>query len=90
METLTALFRSQHELEQAAAALREQGAINLKTAPATEDQSPSAQQWSNAASSGVVDSTVIGANQQRYLQVVVESSRRRQAEDTIVRYGGQW
>lgn len=82
MENIIAAFRNRHDMEQAAKALLKQGVINLKleqTAPNPENQLPVMTIFEEIGTS--IDAAV-------KLQVVVESSRRRQAEDTISRYGG--
>ncbi|WP_159888084.1 hypothetical protein [Paenibacillus puerhi] len=85
MENLTAYFDNQSDLELAAAALREQGAVDIKTAAA---DSPD-----NGFMDGQPHSLQAGALEHsaplNRLQVVVESSRRRQAEDTIAHWGGK-
>lgn len=83
MENIIAVFPNLNDMEQAAEALRRQGAINLKlepAAPAPESSLPV------MALSGVRSESMEACGR---LQVLVESSRRRQAMDTISRYGGE-
>ncbi|MBP1153283.1 MULTISPECIES: hypothetical protein [unclassified Paenibacillus] len=83
MENIIAAFPNRSDMEHAAEALRKQGVINLKLEP--------------AAPAPVSDLPVMTLNEVRSasmeacgkLQVLVESSRRRQAMDTISRYGGE-
>lgn len=85
METLTAAFRNRSEMEQAAETLLKQGVINLKMTPhgavglnTHPDLNVNPFQFNVAG----------GEEEKNLLQVLVESSRRRQAEDTISRFGG--
>ncbi|MEK8128969.1 hypothetical protein WMW72_13780 [Paenibacillus filicis] len=83
MESLTVYFDNQRDLEHAAQALREQGAVNVKgdAAEVTGD--------SDADMTAALQASAAGtAPEVHMLQIVVESSRLRQAEDTISRYGG--
>ena len=93
MENITATFRSWTDIEQVSAALREQGAINIHV------ESDGTASYSSSDSLGLEASLQQGltASQPDWngeepsytLQVIVESSRSRQAADTIARYGGQ-
>ncbi|AEI46430.1 hypothetical protein [Paenibacillus mucilaginosus] len=85
MENLTASFRSPADREQAAEALRKQGVVDLQFESGTAEKafSPSAL----AMSRGETDS---GSHGSWTMQILVESSRRRQAEDTVVHFGGQY
>ncbi|ALS24604.1 MULTISPECIES: hypothetical protein [Paenibacillus] len=83
MENIIAAFRNPHDMEKAAEALLKQGVINLKLEPGALH--PKGEQ---------PDITLLGrigtsiSETAAKLQVIVESSRRRQAEDTIRKYGG--
>ncbi|MCZ8517628.1 hypothetical protein O9H85_35965 [Paenibacillus filicis] len=77
MENITALFRTRGDMEQAAAVLREQGAVDIAMYGA-----PVNAEGAGAATASTRDAAACT------LQVVVESSRFRQAEDTIMKYGG--
>lgn len=93
MENITATFRSWTDIERVSAALREQGAINIHV------ESAGTASYSSSDSPGLEASLQQGltASQPDWsseepsytLQVIVESSRSRQAADTIARYGGQ-
>ncbi|SFL97781.1 hypothetical protein SAMN03159341_11341 [Paenibacillus sp. 1_12] len=83
MESLTAVFSSQAEMDSAIHLLKEQGVIDINMqsgdlAPAggAESAIPSLSNDTSEPASGFM------------MQIVVESSRLRQAEDTIARYGG--
>ncbi|MDF2960347.1 MAG: hypothetical protein K0S39_2082 [Paenibacillus sp.] len=71
-------------MDQAAAALREQGAIDIKletsndTAGGAEAMVPELTGSTQETAAGFV------------MQVVVETSRFRQAEDTIAKFGGNY
>ncbi|WP_028550633.1 hypothetical protein [Paenibacillus sp. UNC451MF] len=86
MENITAFFKNSSDMNQAAAALREQGAIDIQLH--TDD---------NSATSLVAPSLLHSSMMEEYqgnehsyiLQVVVESSRYRQAVDTLAQFGGQ-
>ncbi|MDQ1911155.1 hypothetical protein RAC89_11895 [Paenibacillus sp. GD4] len=74
MESLCAAFPNPQIREQAVEALRAQGAIDIRLDEVVEFSK---------------DLAPYGMVQGYKLEVVVESSRREQAADTISRYGGQ-
>ncbi|MED4600569.1 hypothetical protein P9314_07605 [Paenibacillus validus] len=84
METLTAAFRSRSEMEQAADALRKQGVIHLMMCPNGAGSDHAYPEWAGDS----FQSGLSGGQDEGLLQLLVESSRRRQAEDTISRFGG--
>lgn len=84
-KNLTAMFKRVDDLEQAADALRKQGVLELRfdeTVPIKVDYQSDTliQSMENALQS---------SDQAYALQVSVEKSRYRQAEDTIAKFGGQ-
>jgi hypothetical protein len=83
MENITATFSDWGQMETAAAMLREQGAIDVLLS--------SGQDPYGAAESIVPDfsNSIEQSHNGFQMQVVVESSRYRQAADTIARFGGQ-
>ncbi|SDD85974.1 hypothetical protein SAMN02799630_04133 [Paenibacillus sp. UNCCL117] len=85
METLTAQFQNQQDLERAVAALREQGVIHIKAAEAGSTDSFYTDWQTLSLQAGASDPPMA----MNRLQVLVESSRRRQAEDTLIQCGGQ-
>jgi hypothetical protein len=84
METnLTAAFKKKTDLDLAADALRKQGVLDLRIHPKKRILSIPAQITSD-------DKLIEMAEEYIYsLDVFVEKSRWRQAEDTIIRHGGQ-
>lgn len=92
MENITATFNSWTDVERASAALREQGAIDIQVeSGAASDLSPGALGLELSLQQGLTEAQPdwSGGEQSYTLQVIVESSRSRQAADTIARYGGQ-
>ncbi|WP_426450372.1 hypothetical protein ACP26L_35740 [Paenibacillus sp. S-38] len=85
MEHITASFRSQADREQAAEALRKQGVVDLQfeSGPAGGALTPG----TFAMSRGDLAADTRGS---WLMQILVESSRRRQAEDTVALFGGQY
>ncbi|OXM84548.1 hypothetical protein [Paenibacillus rigui] len=88
METITATFRNYPEMQQAAAALREQGAIDIYVEPRAAAAYPVEEP---SLSQGLMEPSPLENESETAftLQVLVESSRSRQAEDTIAKHGGQ-
>ncbi|WP_088834827.1 hypothetical protein [Paenibacillus tyrfis] len=84
MENFTASFRSEHDLQQAIDALRKQGVIDLQIEPGVEPHQP----MPISLLGGELSHLSIAESPGCLLQVVVESSRIRQAEDTVTRFGG--
>jgi hypothetical protein len=84
METLTAFFENQRDLEHAAQALQDQGAVHVTSEAATSPYLQDAEIQALSLQPGYAKA----ASPVNLLQIVVESSRLRQAEDTIARYGG--
>ncbi|WP_248929301.1 hypothetical protein [Paenibacillus hamazuiensis] len=84
METLRATFNSRDGLEQAVKALREQGAVDIRIEADTD-----LLQQNSVAAMSVLSDIFGDVASPLTMEVVVESSRYRQAEDTIVKYGGQ-
>lgn len=84
MENIIAFFRNRHDMEKAAEALLKQGVINLKREPAASNPEGELPVTILMGEIGMSGETAAK------LQVVVESSRRRQAEDTISKYGGEY
>ncbi|KPV57919.1 hypothetical protein QJ48_19285 [Paenibacillus sp. A3] len=85
MENFTAAFRSEHDLQQAVDALRKQGVVDLQIEPgAAEPHQP----MPMSLLGGGLSHLSIAESPGGLLQVVVESSRIRQAEDTVTRFGG--
>ncbi|MBE1443875.1 hypothetical protein [Paenibacillus sp. OAS669] len=86
MENLTAFFKNNSEMNQAAAALREQGVIDIQQY--SMDHAPTSLGITPLLQSSLAEEA--HDDEFRYvLQVVVESSRYRQAEDTLARYGAR-
>ncbi|MDO3681187.1 hypothetical protein [Paenibacillus ehimensis] len=85
MENFTAAFRSDHDLQQAVDALRKQGVIDLQIEPGVEPHQPMPTSLLGGGLSHLSTAESPGC----LLQIVVESSRIRQAEDTVTRFGGQ-
>jgi hypothetical protein len=88
METnLTAAFKKKTDLDLAANALRKQGVLDLRIhQPKKRIRSIPAQILMNDK---VIDQIEIAEEYIYSLDVFVEKSRWRQAEDTIIRHGGQ-
>jgi hypothetical protein len=88
METnLTAAFKKKTDLDLAANALRKQGVLDLRIhQPKKRIRSIPAQIFMNDK---VIDQIEIAEEYIYSLDVFVEKSRWRQAEDTIIRHGGQ-
>jgi hypothetical protein len=88
METnLTAAFRKKTDLELAADALRKQGVLDLRIHHPEKRILPiPAQILSNGK---LIDPLEMADEYIYSLDVFVEKSRWRQAEDTIIRHGGQ-
>lgn len=84
MENFTAAFRSGHELQQAVDALRKQGVVDLQIEQDPEPHQP----MPISLLDGGLSPSSIAESPGCLLQVVVESSRIRQAEDTVTRFGG--
>ncbi|KZE78817.1 hypothetical protein [Paenibacillus elgii] len=84
MENFTATFRSEHDLQQAIDALRKQGVVDLQIEPGVEPHQP----MPVSLLGGGLSHLSIAESPACLLQVVVESSRIRQAEDTVTRFGG--
>lgn len=72
-------------MDQAAGALREQGAIDIQLHSADQGELDSMTNSHTSLGISIDEKT----NESYVLQVVVESSRSRQAEDTLARFGGQ-
>jgi hypothetical protein len=85
MENITAKFNSQTEMESAAHMLREQGVIDINLQSREAEQTNMAESMEPSMTNGTIDSA-----SGFVMQVVVESSRYRQVEDTIARCGGQY
>jgi hypothetical protein len=88
METnLTAAFKKKDDLDSAAKALRTQGVIYLRIHhPKPRQQAGQGQPVSNEDTIELMEA---GEEYLYSLDVFVEKSRWRQAEDTIIRHGGQ-
>ncbi|GLI07856.1 hypothetical protein YDYSG_38860 [Paenibacillus tyrfis] len=84
MENFTAAFRSEHDLQQAIDALRKQGVVDLQIEPGVEPHQP----MPTSLLGGGLSHLSIAESPGCLLQVVVESSRIRQAEETVTRFGG--
>jgi hypothetical protein len=83
MENITATFSNWTEMETAAEMLREQGVVDIKLLSNKQDPDEA------AVSIGPdITNSVEPSNQGYMIQVMVESSRYRLAEDTIARFGG--
>ncbi|MCS7463086.1 hypothetical protein N0M98_23450 [Paenibacillus doosanensis] len=86
MENITAFFKNRSNLDEAAHTLREQGAIDIRIHP--DSEAGSSAYLTPLTQSALTEDE--SANGHGYvLQVVVESSRSRQAEDTLAKFGGQ-
>ncbi|NOU94736.1 hypothetical protein GC093_16130 [Paenibacillus sp. LMG 31456] len=84
MENITAFFKNWAEMDQAATALREQGAIDIVLAENSDTTNGAESMIPNLTSS--TQETGSGFT----MQVIVESSRFRQAGDIIARFGGDY
>jgi hypothetical protein len=85
--TLTAAFKKKTDLELAANALRNQGVLDLRIHhPKKRILSIPAPIVSNES---LIDPIEIAEEYVYSFDVFVETSRWRQAEDTIIRHGGQ-
>jgi hypothetical protein len=89
METnLTAAFKKKDDLDSAAKALRTQGVLDLRI------HHPKPKQQAAQAQPVDIEDTIelmeAGEEYLYSLDVFVEKSRWRQAEDTIIRHGGQF
>ncbi|WP_282938646.1 hypothetical protein [Paenibacillus sp. RC67] len=85
MENITAFFKNSSDMNLAAEALREQGAIDIQLHSGENAASDSLSMLSLLQSSQENNEEIFGY----VMQVVVESSRYRQAEDTLASFGGQ-
>ncbi|MFE5322322.1 hypothetical protein ACFQ88_26960 [Paenibacillus sp. NPDC056579] len=85
MENITAFFKNREDMDRAASALREQGAIDIQLYSAGQTELGELP----GASAALGMSSAEEHHDHHILQVVVESSRFRQAEDTLARFGGQ-
>jgi hypothetical protein len=85
MENITAIFSNWTEMESAADSLRAQGAIDILLFANGQNPDGAAE----SLVSGFTNNSIEPANPEFRMQVVIESSRYRQAEDTITRFGGQ-
>lgn len=86
MEKITAAFHNRSDIEQAMNVLRQQGVIDIRVESslvASDGMFPSLE------SNGIFGSAPIGRTGW-LMHILVESSRLRQAEDTIAEFGGQW
>jgi hypothetical protein len=93
METnLTAAFKKKDDLDSAAKALRTQGVLDLRIHhPKPRQQAAQAPQAAQAAQAhDTIELMEAGEEYVYSLDVFVEKSRWRQAEDTIIRHGGQF
>ncbi|MFD0682316.1 MULTISPECIES: hypothetical protein [unclassified Paenibacillus] len=84
MENITAVFNNWTEMDRAATVLREQGAIDIRLTANSDTANEAESMMPNLTSS------TLEAGAGFIMQVVVESSRFRQAEDTISRFGGNY
>jgi hypothetical protein len=86
METnLTAAFKKKSDLDLAATALRQQGVLDLRIHHA-EKLKPTP----IVSKESLIDPVEAAEEFLYSLDVFVEKSRWRQAEDTIIRHGGQF
>lgn len=95
METnLYAAFKKKDDLDAAAKALRKQGVLDLRIhQPKPRQQAAQAPQTTQAQPVDNEDTIELMEAGEEYLyslDVFVEKSRWRQAEDTIIRHGGQF
>jgi hypothetical protein len=89
METnLTAAFKKKTDLDLAANALRKQGVLDLRIHHPEKRILPISAQI--ASNEKLLDNIEIAEEYIYSLDVFVEKSRWRQAEDTIIRHGGQF
>ncbi|NHN32250.1 hypothetical protein [Paenibacillus agricola] len=87
MENIRAIFNSLGEMEAAAAMLREQGVIDIKLQNQAANGGYTLESMQSSLISGIGDDEGASGSE-CIMEVVVESSRFRQVEDTIARYGG--
>lgn len=90
-KTISASFRSLQDLQHAAHALRKQGAIDIRMGISPPHPNQAASEIVSAHS--MTRDRLEIAEELTYaytFDVYVEPSRSRQAEDTIVRYGGRF
>jgi hypothetical protein len=92
METnLTAAFKKKDDLDSAAKALRTQGVLDLRIHhPKPRQQAAQATQAQPVDIKDTIELMEAGEEYVYSLDVFVEKSRWRQAEDTIIRHGGQF
>ncbi|MCZ8524066.1 MULTISPECIES: hypothetical protein [Paenibacillus] len=87
MENITAFFRNGTDMEQAAEALRKQGVVDLQLEAEDGRAGIFASSPAYAMAGGDPNT---GSRTSFAMQILVESSRRRQAEDTVALFGGQY
>jgi hypothetical protein len=88
METnLIAAFKKKSDLDLAATALRRQGVLDLRIHYSEKNKFKPAHIVSNE---NLIDPVEAAEEYLYSLDVFVEKSRWRQAEDTIIRHGGQF
>jgi hypothetical protein len=88
METnLTAAFKKKSDLDLAANALRKQGVLDLRIHHSDNNKPKPAPIVSNE---NLIDTIEVAEEYLYSLDVFVEKSRWRQAEDTIIRHNGQF
>jgi hypothetical protein len=91
VENIRALFNSLEDMEAVAAILRQQGVIDIKlqseenTVGNTLDSVQEQLSFTNGIADNDNEAT---SGTTCIMEIVVESSRFRQVEDTIARYGG--
>jgi hypothetical protein len=89
METnLTAAFKKKVDLDLAATALRNQGVLDLRIHPPIKRKTASIPK--PVQTDDTLESMEAAEEYLYSLDVFVEKSRWRQAEDTIIRHGGQF
>jgi hypothetical protein len=88
METnLTAAFKKKSDLDLAATALREQGVLDLRI---HHSEKHKLKPTPIVSKENLIDPVEAAEEFLYSLDVYVEKSRWRQAEDTIIRHGGQF
>lgn len=83
MENKVAVFANTADLEHAVAELRKQGVVDITVKGAS-----GLTEWVEFTEDPAATASLHLSDSGGTLQVVVESSRVRQAEDTIEKYGG--
>jgi uncharacterized membrane protein YkoI len=92
METnLTAAFKKKDDLDSAAKALKRQGVLDLRIhQPKSRPEISKAAQHQPVGNEDAIELIEAGEEYLYSLDVFVEKSRWRQAEDIIIRHGGQF